>query len=334
MKHAKVRHVRRLALKALGVLLGAACMAPAALAQSWNLYTFMPSMNASAKRIAVMLEDVSKATDGKLTVRMHMGGSLQINTTTISQAVADNVVQMGDDSFFVGSVPIGGVLHLPLLVRNYEEFAAASKILDPYIDAAYQKKGVILLGKYHFPPSVVWSTKKVTGLGDLKAQKIRTVTPEQREFLTQFGATGVTIGSAEVAPALERGVIDGVLTSSAGGGVLWKDLLKYNYRFPVSYPQSVLIANAEAFRKLSPDVQARVRKIVAEAMPSVTQVMRDEEDSLTKKFAAEGMIVTAVAPEQVMEVSKKFPPFWESWAKTRGPEVVEALGRVRKTIGR
>ena len=323
----------RLARAASALLIGA-CVALPASAQEWSLYTFMPSLNASAKRVAVMLDDINKATGGKLSIRMHMGGSLQINTTTISQAVADNVVQMGDDSFFVGSVPIGGVLHLPLLVRNYEEFAIGSKILDPYIDAAYKKKGVILLGKYHFPPSVVWSTKKLTGLGDLKGQKIRTVTPEQREFLVKFGSTGVTIGSAEVAPALERGVIDGVLTSSAGGGVLWKDLLKYNYRFPVSYPQSVLIVNAEAFGKLAPEVQARVRKIVADAAPSITQVMRDEEDSLTKKFAAEGMVVTPVPPTQVAEVSAKFPAFWESWAKARGPETVEALQKVRKALGR
>jgi TRAP-type transport system periplasmic protein len=334
MKSSILQRLVPAAASACAALLGTTCVATAAIAQTWNLYTFMPSMNASAKRVAVMLDDISKATDGKLSVRMHMGGSLQINTTTISQAVADNVVQMGDDSFFVGSVPIGGVLHLPLLVRNYEEFAAASKILDPYIDAAYRKKGVILLGKYHFPPSVVWSTKKLTGLGDLKGQKIRTVTPEQREFLVKFGATGVTMGSPEVAPALERGVIDGVLTSSAGGGVLWKDLLKYNFRFPVSYPQAVLIVNAEAFGKLPSETQARVRKIVAEAAPAITQVMRDEEDALTKKFAAEGMVVTPVAPAQVAEISGQFPAFWESWAKTRGPETVEALGKVRKILGR
>jgi TRAP-type C4-dicarboxylate transport system substrate-binding protein len=329
----RVEVLRRIAAAVLTVIAGIVC-GPTAHAQSWNLYTFMPSMNASAKRIAVMLDDISKETDGKLAIRMHMGGSLQINSTTISQAVADNVVQMGDDSFFVGSVPIGGVLHLPLLVRNYDEFAAASKVLDPYIAAAYAKKGVILLGKYHFPPSVVWSTKKLTGLPDLKGQKIRTVTPEQREFLSLHGATGVTIGSPEVAPALERGVIDGVLTSSAGGGVLWKDLLKFNYRFPVSYPQAVVIVNAEAFGKLPPDMQAKVRKIVAEAMPQVTQAMRDEEDSLTKKFAADGMTVTTVRPEEVAQVGAKFPPFWESWAKARGPEVVEALGKVRKAVGR
>lgn len=321
-------------MKCCIALLGGLFLALPAAAQNWNLYTFMPSMNASARRVAVMLEDIGKATDGKLAIRMHMGGSLQINTTTISQAVADNVVQMGDDSFFVGSVPIGGVLHLPLLLRNYEEFAVASRILDPYIDAAYRKKGVLLLGKYHFPPSVVWSTKKLTALADLKGQKIRTVTPEQREFLVKFGSTGVTIGSAEVAPALERGVIDGVLTSSAGGGVLWKDLLKYNYRFPVSYPQSVLIVNAEAFGRLPADMQARVRGIVAEAAPSITQVMRDEEDSLTKKFAAEGLVVTAVPPEQVSQVSAQFPPFWEGWAKSRGADTVEALQKVRKALGR
>ncbi len=146
----------------------------------------------------------------------------------------------------------------------------------------------------------------------------------------QFGSTGVTIGAAEVAPALERGVIDGVRPPPApGAAALWKDLLKYNYRFPVSYPQAVLIVNAEAFGKLPAAEQATVRKIVADAAPSITQVMRDEEEGLTQKFAADGIVVTAVPAAQVAEVGAKFPPFWPAALRPW-----KALARVRKALGR
>ena len=70
--------------KLAGALTLAVGMAPAA-AQKWDFYTFMPSPIASTKRLAIMLEDINKETGGQLAVRMHMGGSLQISTTNITQ---------------------------------------------------------------------------------------------------------------------------------------------------------------------------------------------------------------------------------------------------------
>lgn len=324
----------RIAAQSAIVFFGALCIGPVVSAQNWDFYTYMPSPNASVKRLQVMLEDINKETGGKLAIRMHMGGTLQINSTNITQAVGDNVVQMGDDSFFTGNIPVSGVMRLPLLIRSYEEFEKAAKVIDPPKAAAYSKRGIIVLGRYHYPPQVLWSSKKLTSLADLKGQKLRVTSAEQGEFLKRFGATSVTIGPPEVAPAIERGVIDGVVTASSGGGVLWRDLLKYNYRLGVNYVDDVIIVNAEALGKLPADMQAKVRKIVADAMPQVTQVLADDEDTLTTKFMAEGLIVTQAKPEDVKEAGAQFALYWESWAKSRGGEVVEALTKVRAVLGR
>jgi TRAP-type C4-dicarboxylate transport system substrate-binding protein len=325
-----MERVARAAVAAVGVL----CIVPAAWAENWDFYTYMPSANASVKRVQVMLDDINNETGGKLAIRLHMGGSLQISTTNITQAVGDNVVQMGDDSFFTGNIPVSGVMRLPLLIRSYDEFDKAAKVVDPPMAAAYGKRGIIMLGRYHYPPQVLWSTKKLTSLADLKGMKLRVTSPEQGEFLKRFGATSVTIGTPEVAPALERGVIDGVVTASSGGGVLWRDLLKYNYRLGVNYVDNVIIVNAEAFGKLPADVQAKVRKIVADAMPQVTQALADDEETFTKKFVTEGLVVTQAKPEDVKEVGAQFASYWETWAKPRGAETVETLAKVRAALGR
>jgi TRAP-type C4-dicarboxylate transport system substrate-binding protein len=329
-----IRQIVKVVAHAAIVCIGAVGIVPAVSAQNWDLYTYMPSQNASVKRVQVMLDDIKKETGGKLNIRLHLGGSLQISTTNITQAVGDNVVQMGDDSFFTGNIPVSGVMRLPLLIRTYEEFDKAAKVVDPVMAAAYAKRGIIMLGRYHYPPQVLWSSKKLTSLADLKGQKLRVTSPEQAEFLKRFGATSVTIGTPEVAPALERGVIDGVVTASSGGGVIWKDLLKYNYRLGVNYVDNVIIVNADAFGKLPADMQAKVRKIVADAMPQVTQALLDDEDAFTKKFQADGIVVTLPNPNDVKEVGTQFAPFWDSWAKTRGPETVETLSKVRAVLGR
>ena len=64
--------------------------------------------------------------------------------------------------------------------------------------------------------------------------KLRVTSVEQGEFIRRFGGVSLTLGSPDVAAALDRGVVEGVLTASSGGGIAWHDLLKYRYAFPTS----------------------------------------------------------------------------------------------------
>jgi TRAP-type C4-dicarboxylate transport system substrate-binding protein len=308
---------------------------PAAAAEKWDLYIYNAVSTVGAVRgLNRMIEAVEKETDGAVTIRLHLGGSLPINTTTITQAVSDGVVQMGDDGYFIGNVPIAGILRLPLLIRTVEEYKKAAAIMEPYVSKAFEKRGVLILGQYLYPFQVPFSRKELTKLGDIKGQKLRVTSPEQGEFVKRLGGVPVTLGAAEVPSALDRSVVDGVFTASTGGGNIWKDLLKYNYRIGVNYFNSVVIVNKDAFAKLPLGAQGKVRKAVTEAMPWITATMEAEEDDLTKTMAAGGMIVTAEKPEDVANAEKIFASYWDEWAKAKGPETTEALGKVRAALGR
>ena len=142
------------------------------------------------------------------------------------------------------------------------------------------------------------------------------------------------MSAPEVPSALDRGVVDGVLTANTGGGNIWKDLLKYNYRIGINYFNSVIIANKDRFEKLSPDTQAKLRKIITANLPLMTKAMQDEEEDLTKKFADGGMTITRESPEEIEAAVKLIAPYWEDWAKTQGPDAIAALKQVRAAIGR
>jgi TRAP-type C4-dicarboxylate transport system substrate-binding protein len=208
------------------------------------------------KGLNALLEAINKETQGQLSVRLNLGGTLPIAATNITQAVADNVVQMGDDAFFVGSVPVGGVVRLPMFLRQRADFEKAWDIEAPYLKSEYDKKGVVLLGRYIFPENVMWSRKKLTALADVQGQKIRVISPEQAEFIKLLGGIPVTLGTSEVAAAIDRGVIDGALTASSGYGYVWRDLLKYSYRLNVSFIDSLILVNKGAWEKLQPPVRA------------------------------------------------------------------------------
>jgi TRAP-type C4-dicarboxylate transport system substrate-binding protein len=322
-----------------GVIAGAFALAglaaPAAAAEKWDLYIYNAVATvAAAKGMSAVADQIERDTGGEVSVRLHLGGSLPINTTTITQAVSDDVVQMGDDGYFLGNVPIGGVLRLPMLIRSLDEYKKAAGIMAPYLEKAFEKKGVLVLGQYLYPYQVAFSSKKLTSLADVKGQKIRVTSPEQGEFIKRLGGVPVTLGAPEVPSALDRSVVDGVLTANTGGGNTWKDLLKFNYRLGINYFNSVVIVNKERFNKLSPEIQAKVRKAVADNMPLITKAMADEEDNLSKKFAEGGMTVTEQQPGDLDVGTKAISAYWDEWAKSKGPDAAAALKLVRAALGR
>ena len=114
----------------IATLAAGAVAAPAVLrAQSpttWIVYTYVPAATlAPAKVFQEIIERVAKETNGGFQLKYHLGGALTIKATDITTAVGDNIVQIGDDGFQQGNVPITGILRLPMLITNTAEFEKA-----------------------------------------------------------------------------------------------------------------------------------------------------------------------------------------------------------------
>jgi TRAP-type C4-dicarboxylate transport system substrate-binding protein len=327
--------VTRLLLRAIAAvwLLFAAHAATAA--TTWECYVYNPVATVAAvKGMIHLIDDVKQQTNGELLINLHLGGSLPINATNITAAVADNVVQMGDDGFATGNVSISAILRLPMLLQSDAELAKAMAILSPYLEQDYGRKGVVVLSQYSYPFQVLWGRKKITSLADIKGLKLRVTSVEQGEFIRRFGGVPLTIGTPDVAAALDRGLVDGALTASSGGGVTWHDLLKYRYGFPTSYVNSTVIVNREAFEKLPVATQKVVKDAATEAATWAIGDMNRQEDDLTAQYGRDGMIVTPASADDIKLATEKLSPYWDEWAKAHGPEAIEVLGKIRASVGR
>lgn len=308
--------------------------AGAGAAEPWNFYMHQSAPNFATSRGAKLFtEAVDKATGGELQMRLHLAGTLQINASNITQAVGENIVQAGDDLFNSGNIPVAGIPRLPMLIQSYEDFAKADAVLRPYIDKAFARKGVTALASYTYPMQFVWARKKLESLADIKGMKLRVAQPEQGELVRRFGGVSITMSAPEVPSALDRGVVDGIFTAGVGA-VLWKDLLKYAYVMVVNVNNSYFIANTDAFGRLTPQLQAKVREAAQEAARFDEDTMKAEEDESTRLLKASGYTFTAARPDEIARAVDAVKPYWDAWAKTRGPEVVEALGKVRLALGR
>ena len=160
-------------------------------------------------------------------------------------------------------------MRLPMLIRTSEEYQKAAAIMTPYLEKAFAKRRA-RARTISVPVSDRFLEQEADCAYRYQGTEIGVTSPEQGEFIKRLGGIPVTLGAPEVPSALDRGVVDGVPTANTGGGNVWKDLLKFNYRVGVNYFNSVIIVNKERFEKLTPDVQAKVRKIVNDKnMPSL-----------------------------------------------------------------
>ena len=325
--------------RTLATLAAGTIAAPAVLrAQSpttWIVYTYVPAATLAPARVMnEIVERVAKETNGQLLLKYHLGGALTIKGTDITTALGDNVIQMGDDGMQQGNVPVTGILRLPMLITNPQEFDKALAVMKPYVDRGYDKLGSTVLATYYYPLQFGWSTKKLAGLDDYKGQKIRATSPEQIEFLKRFGANGLTVSAAEVPSALERGVVDGVLTAHSGGGRVWHDLLKYTYDLGINFFEANLAVNKEAYAKLPAAQRETLTKAVVELAPTMTKLLFEDEESEKAKRKAEGMIQSAATPDDYKRGAERMTDYWDDWAKRHGKDAQEALKKVREAVGR
>jgi TRAP-type C4-dicarboxylate transport system substrate-binding protein len=320
------------AVLAVGLLLTATA---AQAATTWECYVYNPlAKQPSVDAVIRMIDEIKQKTNGELLINLHLGGSLPIKADSITAAVADNVIQFGDDGFATGTIPITGVLRLPMLLQSPADLAKAMEIVRPYLEAAYGKRGIEVLGQYSYPFQVIWGRKKITSLADIKGLKLRVTSVEQGEFIRRFGGVALTMGSPDVAAALDRGVVDGGLTASSGGGLAWHDLLKYRYAFPTSYVNSTYVVNKEAMDKLPPATQKIVRDAGATWSVWATTEMNRVEDETTAQFGKEGMVLTDATPAEIAEATEKMQPYWADWAKSHGADAAAALTKIRAAVGR
>jgi TRAP-type C4-dicarboxylate transport system substrate-binding protein len=310
-------------------------LGPARAADNWQAYTYWGTPTVVASRnFRKLTEEIEQASGGELKIKFNLGGTLSINAININAAVSDDIVQIADDAYYHGTIPIAGISALPFLVRSIDDMNKLMTIVRPLAERDYAKKGVTVLGWFAYPPQVFWFRGNVTSLAEVKGRKVRVTSAEQGEVIKSFGGTPVQLGSADVPAALERGIVDGILTASAGGILAWKELLKSSYTMGVNYPVGFIIANTERFKKLSPALQAKIRETVTQTMNDQTAELQREDIELRKRFGAEGITMHEVKPEEMIQAEATMKPYWETWAKTRGPEAVATLAEVRKALGR
>ena len=300
-------------------LLGPGGLARAA--EQWNFYMHQSAPNFATSRGAKLLtEEIDKATNGDLKVRLHLSGTLQINASNITQAVE----RAWSSSATTCSIPAtsrwrhSAPADADPILRGFRQSRLGAQAL---YREAFGQKGSTVLSSYSYPMQVIWGRKKLESRSTTSKAWLRVAQPEQGEFVRRFGGTSITMSAPEVPSALDRGVVE--IFTAGVGAVLWKDLLKYGYLLVVNVNNSYFIANTDAYRKLFQPAGA-LRKVAEDTARWNQDTMKKEETESQGTLAAAGYTLTNAKPAEIARAVDAVKPYWDEWAKTRGPDAVEA----------
>jgi len=307
---------------------------------TWDYYTYGGVTHALTKAQVRFADDVLKRTNGKLKIIVRPAGELPYRIDEVGRITGEGTVQLGSAymGFLSGTIPLAGMTGNSFLVRNYAELEKVYPIIEKYMKPEFDKLGVRPLFRF------AWGAQNPFGIGkpiitadDFAKKKFRTNDPKQAEMLKRLGASSVTLATAEVTVSMQRGLVDGIFSATAGMVTSkWVELVKWAWIADVNIggPNWELM-NVKAYEALEPDVRKALDEAAAEWGPRINsefeQLEISDRESLKPKYGVE---VHKPSQEVIDDMTKKMVPAWEEWAKKTGPKAEAMLKEIREVLGR
>lgn len=335
---------RRDFIKGLGVFLGASSLGtiskqawPQNIAK-WKYYYYTPPLHHDTVTMKDFAKDVQQLTNNELQMTIYPGGELPYSPTEAVNIVRDRFVEgAGSVSDFVaGSVPLLNLMNLPMLVTTLDEMTKAMKIFLPYAEKEFEKRGArTLFWHFNSQKSIFGRGKPVTNLNDLKGMKIRSFGVADAQFIQRLGAIPVAMPNTEVPQAMQRGVMDAFIASAFFTiGSRWDDLIDWAYLIDLAVISVYELVSIPAFKELS----AANSKVLLETAAKYNTRWNQEIVELEKKarvdMANKGKKMAQPSEKDRTRAIEVMKAYWPEWAKSAGPTAIEALGRVRETLGK
>jgi TRAP-type C4-dicarboxylate transport system substrate-binding protein len=211
-----------LAAALLAILLLAA---PAAFAADETTLIFATTESVGDQNAALVLipwaKRVTDATNGAGRIDVREGFAIA-NPSNIYDRVQSDVVQIGllIPSIVGGKFPLTDVVGLPFLTADSTNASVAYWRLTKtgLLDDEY--KDIVPLGVGLFPPQGVHTAKPMASTDNLNGLRLRVVSKTGSESITRLGGTPMVLDPNDQYTALQRGTLDGVVSSWFGMGPL------------------------------------------------------------------------------------------------------------------
>lgn len=323
-------------MKPIGSLLaalGLVVSAQFALAETWDLPTYVPEKSFHAENLRLFAEDVKAATGGELEIAVHTSGSL-VKEDEVRAAVRSGVVPIG--AVLLSSLgnenPVFNLDAIPFVASSYDESRALWNASRDKVNEILGRQGLVALYAVPWNPQALFSVKPLETAEDLKGVKFRSYNKMTARLAELIGATPVQVSIGDVATAFTTGRVDVMITSPVTGAnrTAW-DYSDYFYHTQAGLPKEAVIINRKVFDRLDEDVRAALLDAAAQAEDRGWRLSEeDTEKNGLEPLVAHGMKGVEPSPalmEGLKAAGNKMVGEWLEQTGDDGRAIIDAYAK-------
>lgn len=337
MRRAMLVFVAILALAALALGPVAADAQPKTVV--WNLPHVAAPTYYHTINLNTFAAKVKEKSGGRMEIRVHPASSLYPGPELIPAVVAGRAEMAPVLSAYLTDLMLEmGVLELPFMTSNLDEHRKAAEQLRPFFTEAMAKKGLKLLTIHTWPTQQMFSNVPLGTLADWKGRKLRVYGAESADLVRALGGAPVSIPFGEVYVALQRGTVDGAMTSATNAEPMkFFEVSRYiNYWFLTGGSLEWLGANQKAWDALPKDLQQAVLDSLKEVRfeDKEWEDAKAWEERARKRFPELKMTIIDPSKEEIEKARQASRAAYDAWLKRTGAEGKRAMDLALKALGR
>jgi TRAP-type transport system periplasmic protein len=297
----------------------------------WDMPTPYSDGEFHTRNVRAFVEDVKKATDGKLEINVHSNGSL-IKHPDILRAVSTGQVNIAE--FLLGQFgneePVFNADNVPFLAAGYDAAWKLYEAQKPVLEKKLQGRSMRLLYAVAWPGQGIYTRDALKSVGDLKGTKFRTYSPMTARLAELLGASPTVIQVPEVPQMFATGAVHAMITSSATGTSTkaWEFVKNY-YNTSAFHPKNVVVVNQRAFSRLPKDQQQALTKAAAAAEKRGWDMSREREREANATLEKNGMAVHQPDAGMKAAFAKVGDQILAEWLKAAGADGEAIVKRYR-----
>ena len=303
---------------ALALTLGLAAQAQT----KWDMPTPYSDGEFHTRNVRAFVEDVQKASGGKLAIQVHSNGSL-IKHPDILRAVSTGQVNIAEFllSQFGNEDAIFEADNLPFVAAGFDQAWRFYQAQKPVLEKHLASRGLTLLYSVAWPGQGIYTKEPLKSVADLKGTKFRTYSPLTARLAELLGASPTVVQVPDVPQMFATGAIQAMITSSATGTSTkaWEFVKNY-YDTSAFHPKNAVVVNTRGLMRLAKDEQKALRDAAATAEKRGWDMARAREKEANDTLAKNGM--TIHQPDDAMKsaYAKVGDQILAEWLKKAGPE--------------
>jgi len=233
----------------------------------WDMANEYPATSFHGETDTFFAKKMAEKTSGRIEITNQFGGALGFKSKDQYDAVGDGAVIIANTypGHLVGINPMFLFPLLPFWAVPIENARVLWDIARPDMEKILEKDGSKLLYAAPWPPSGIWSKKKISSVKDLENLKIRCSDKAGIETFKNLGAAPIQLSWGDVVPQLSTGGLDAVLTSCDGGvASSFYEHLNYFHEINYSFPLQIIHMNLDTYNSLPDELQTAVDAVATE----------------------------------------------------------------------